>query len=195
MLRSDGLFRPSTLGHHHRDYVIATAVASAIYGMLMGSFSLRWQQCLYSAVKLPLFVAVATLVCLPQFFMMHTILGLRADFKDALGGVLAAQATLALVLAALAPMTLVVYASTSSYPLALYYQGIPFLFATLCGQVTLARHYRPLIARNPRHRSCRNLWLFLFVFVATQAAWVLRPFVGTTALPTTFFRQEAWSNA
>ena len=60
---------------------------------------------------------------------------------------------------------------------------------------TWARHYRPLVARNPRHRVGRAAWLFLYVFVAIQSAWVLRPFVGAPGLPTRFFREGAWSNA
>ena len=35
----------------------------------------------------------------------------------------------------------------------------------------------------------------LYVFVAIQAAWVLRPFVGAPGLPASFFREEAWDNA
>ena len=35
----------------------------------------------------------------------------------------------------------------------------------------------------------------LYVFVAVQLAWVLRPFVGSPNVPTRFFRENAWSNA
>ena len=38
-------------------------------------------------------------------------------------------------------------------------------------------------------------WIALYVFVAIQLAWVLRPFVGSPELEVSFFRAEAWSNA
>ena len=41
----------------------------------------------------------------------------------------------------------------------------------------------------------RNAWMFLYVFIAIQSAWVLRPFVGAPDLPVRFFREEAWDNA
>ena len=59
----------------------------------------------------------------------------------------------------------------------------------------MSRHYAPLIARNDRHVLTRNAWMFLYVFIAIQSAWVLRPFVGAPDLPVRFFREEAWDNA
>jgi hypothetical protein len=35
----------------------------------------------------------------------------------------------------------------------------------------------------------------LYLFVAIQMGWVLRPFVGDPDQPTRFFRAGAWSNA
>ena len=58
--------------------------------------------------------------------------------------------------------------------------------------------YRALIASNPRHRIGRAApgpGVLLYVFVAVQLAWVLRPFVGSPNVPTRFFRASAWSNA
>ena len=37
--------------------------------------------------------------------------------------------------------------------------------------------------------------MVLYVFVAIQLAWVLRPFIGSPNVPTRFFREDAWSNA
>ena len=38
-------------------------------------------------------------------------------------------------------------------------------------------------------------WIFIYVFVGIQMAWVLRPFVGDPLLPVQFFREDSWSNA
>ena len=39
------------------------------------------------------------------------------------------------------------------------------------------------------------MWGLLYVFVAIQVAWVLRPFVGAPMLEPSFVRSNAWSNA
>ena len=70
-----------------------------------------------------------------------------------------------------------------------------FLLAVLGGQMTLGRHYRSLIARNPLHRWGRVAWLSVYVFVAIQMAWMLRPFVGEPTLVTRFIRGGELGNA
>ena len=169
--------------------------AGFLYGAAMGFSDARLLQSLYSGLKVPLLFVLTSLVCLPNFFVVNTLLGLRRDFAAACRGVVAAQATAAVGLASLAPLTLFVYASSGDYDLAILFNGGMFLLATLAAQVTLAKHYAPLIAENPRHRVGRFAWAALYVFVAIQLAWVLRPFVGSPALPTRFFREEAWDNA
>ena len=171
------------------------ALGGLVFGAAMGSFSLRAEQVLFSALKVPLFLATVTGICLPCFYTLHLALGLRADFRAALRGVAAAQATLALTLAGLAPLCLVLYAASASYRLAVVADGGLFAVATLAAQATLRRHYRPLLAADARHRLPRIAWGLLYVFVAIQAAWCLRPFVGDPGLPPAFVRSELWTNA
>ena len=170
-------------------------VFGSVYGSVMGSFGLRPLQMLYSATKVPLLLAVTTLICAPSFFAVHGVLGLRDQFGAALRGVLASQATFAVCLAALAPLTALVYVSSDDYPSAVVLNGVLFALATAGGQRTLFRHYEPLVARDPRHRITRAAWVVTYVFVAIQMAWVMRPFVGDPNSSTRFFRDEAWSNA
>ena len=81
------------------------------------------------------------------------------------------------------------------YHLAIVWNGGMFLIASLASQVHFGRIYAPLIARQPRHRLALYSWLVLYVFVTIQLAWMLRPFVGSPGLATTFFRREVWDNA
>lgn len=195
ILRARGRFAVGGGAVPWRELALVVLAAGAVYGATMGGFGLRPWQSVFSALKVPLLLVVATVVCLPSFFVVNTLLGLRADFAAACRGILAAQATLAVTLASLAPVTVLAYASSGNYVFAVLWNGLPFLIATLAGQATLSRHYRPLIAANPRHRLGRAAWLSLYVFVAVQMAWVLRPYVGDPDLPTRFFREGAWSNA
>ena len=195
LLRGEGRFAVGRPDVPWVPLLALLAICGWVQGATMGSFGASPLQALYSALKVPLLLAVASIVCLPSFYVLNTVLGLRDDFRDAMRGVVAAQATVAVALAALAPLIAFAYVSGIAYDTALIANGLAFAIAAACGQTTLQRHYRVLIARNPNHRYCRASWLGLYVFVAIQAAWVLRPFVGSPHLPTRFFREEAWSNA
>ncbi len=165
------------------------------YGAAMGSFGVRPLQALYSGIKVPILLAFSTAVCLPSFYVLNAVLGLREDFAAALRGVLAAQATVAVTLLAMLPVVLLAYASSGSYRFATFSNGVIFALATLAGQRTMNRHYRPLVSANRRHEISRWSWIVLYTFVAIQLAWVLRPFIGWAEREVSFFREEAWSNA
>ncbi|HVJ80426.1 MAG TPA: hypothetical protein VNC50_05090 [Planctomycetia bacterium] len=178
-------------------YVLAYGL---LYGMVMGTFGgvftpERWWQMLYSAAKVPLLLLLSFVLCVPSFYVFCSLLGLQRDFPQALAAIVAAQGVLAVTLASLAPLVFVVYASTDDYNAAVLYHGAPFLVASLAGQRALVRGYRPLIARNSRHRIAAILWLLAYVFVAIQLAWNLRPFVGSPRLPVEFFRADSFTNA
>jgi hypothetical protein len=195
LLAARGRLGPGTAPVRSARLLAVFLAAGLGYGAVMGAYSLRPLQMLFSALKVPLLVAGAGLVCLPNLFVLNTVLGLRDDLGAVLRGAILAQGTVAIALAALAPITVVAYLSLGDYADAVVFNGVVFLTAALAGQLTMSRHYRPLIARNPRHRLARDAWLGLYGFVAIQMAWVLRPFVGDPAQPTRFFRAGAWSNA
>ena len=171
------------------------AIAGAVHGAAIGSFGERGQQALYSAIKVPLLLGASTAMCIPSYYALNAVLGLRRDFSAALRGILCAQAVVAIVLASFVPIVLLFHASGVSYRGAILLDGVLFLGASLAGQWTLARHYRPLIARERRHLIPRAAWLVLYWFVTIQLTWVLRPFVGAPGLSPSFLRQHAWGNA
>lgn len=195
LLRGTDEHAPAAASVPWSGLVLLVVLFAMLHGAGVGLFGLRPVQSLYSALKLPLLLLLSTAICLPNFYAVNTALGLRDDFVAALRGVLAAQATVAIVLASLTPLVLLAYVSSSSYPFAIVANGACFALASWCGQLTLGRHYRPLVARNPRHAHARRAWLVLYVFVAIQLAWMLRPFVGDPGLATRFFRTEPFSNA
>lgn len=195
LLRGDGRFAPGAEQVPWRPLATLALGAGVVYGLAMGSFGLRPEQALYSATKVPLLLAATTLLCLPSFFVVNLLLGLGRDFPSALKAVLASQGTVALALAGFAPVTVFWYGSSADYGAAVAWNGGVFLAAAIAGQVTLARHYAALVARDPRHGRARNAWLVLYAFVATQMAWVLRPFVGNPEQAPSFFREGALGNA
>jgi hypothetical protein len=174
-------------------------VFGAAYGAAMGTYALdrpeRGLQVLYSALKVPMLLLATTALCLPAFFAINTVLGLRDDLRVAVQAILAGQATLGIALAGLAPVTQFCYWSDLSYRGALLLNAGMFTLATLGGQAVIRRYYGELIRRNARHRYGLACWLGLYAFVGIQMGWLLRPFVGNPGSPTRFFREEPFSNA
>jgi hypothetical protein len=170
-----------------------------LYGAVMGTFGgvlgERFWQVAISAVKVPFLLLGTFLLGLPSFFVLNTLLGLRRDFSRAVRALMATQAGLTIVLASLAPLTGVWYASSSDYSAALRCNGLMFAIASLAGQWLLREYYRPLIRRDKRHRWMLWMWLGIYVFVGIQMAWILRPFVGDPGAPVRFLRAESWGNA
>src|SRR5260221_2881660 len=138
-------------------------VFGIIYGAVMGIFGgilgERLWQVAYSAAKVPLLLLVTFALGLPSFFVLNTLYGLRADFGEAVRALLAAQAAMTLILASLAPLTAVWYASSDDYPSATLFNGMMFAVATFAAQWLLRRLYRPLLSRQPRHRWLLPAWL------------------------------------
>ncbi len=195
LLRGRAAFAPGRGAVPWRQLALLVALFGCVHGAVLGSFGGRGLQALYSATKVPLLLSVATAVCLPSFYVVNVLLGLRDDWSAACRAIFAAQGTLAVVLCSLAPVTALLYVSTDHYELAIVGNGAVFAVGTLAAQQTMRLHYRPLVARDRRHALARSAWVALYVFVAIQLAWVLRPFLGAPGLPTRFLREDAWTNA
>jgi hypothetical protein len=200
LLRGDGPFRTDRAHDRRWWWLVLMIIAfGAAYGAAMGTFLLdrpeRWLQVLYSASKVPLLLLSTTTLCLPAFYAINTVLGLREDLRVALQAILAGQAALGVALAALAPLTHFWYWCDQSYRSALLFNAAMFTLATIGGQIVIQRYYGELIRRNARHRYGLACWLGLYAFVGIQMGWVLRPFVGDPHAPTRFFRPEPFSNA
>lgn len=195
LLHAEGRFDPGAPRVPWRRAALIVACAGFLHGACVGAFDVRPLQMAYSGLKVPILLALSTAICLPNFYAVNAVLGLRDDFRAALRAVFAAQATVAVALASTSPIVVLCYVSSSDYAFAIVANGALFAIAALAGQRTLGIHYRRLVARDPRHAIARRAWLALYVFVAIQLAWGLRPFVGDPQLATRFFRAGAWTNA
>lgn len=169
------------------------------YGAVMGTFAgvarPHILQIFYSSIKTPILLLATFGLSLPSFFVVNTLLGLRADFRRSLRALISAQAALTVILASLAPFTALWYLSDGDYEAAILFNAAMFAIASGAAQLVLRRSYRQLIARNPLHRWMLWSWLGIYIFVGIQMGWVLRPFIGKPLLPSSFLRADAWSNA
>ncbi len=199
-LHGDGLFAPDGVAARPAWWLpLMICAFGPVYGAVMGSFSLetpdRLWLVLFSAVKVPLLLFATSVLCLPGFFVLNTLAGLRDDFGEALQAILAGQAGLSVALAALAPLTRFWYFSTDNYRAALLFNAAMFALATLAGQMVMLRYYRGLIRRHHHHAFMLVGWVTLYAFVGIQMGWILRPFIGDPTLRPAFFRSEPFSNA
>lgn len=185
--------------HDCRSHVALMCVFGPVYGAIMGSSTLdspeRLLQMLYSAIKVPLLLGATTLLCLPAFFVVSTVAGLRDDFRASVAAILGGQAVMSVVLASLAPITAMFYLSMSGYNIALMFNALVFAVGAFAGQHAIRRAYRPLIARHARHRVLLVLWIGMYAFVGTQMGWTLRPFIGSPGAFPTFLRDDPFTNA
>lgn len=195
LLRARGRYGAEVRSLPLEHLLLAVCAGGFCYGAAMGSFGGRPAQVLYSALKVPLLLLGTSAVVLPSFWVLNTLLGLRDDLAAALRGVFAAQAVVAIALASLAPVILFAHVSTGDYRAVMRVNLALFALATLAGHLGCEKFYRPLVARDHRHRLARWAWTVLYVFVGVQLAWVFRPFVGDPHLPASFLRADSWSNA
>ena len=171
----------------------------ALYGAALGTFGGitpdRFEQILYSAIKIPLLLLATFAISLPSFYVLNMLFGVGDDFRSAVRALVATQAGIAIVLASLAPYTLLWYLSTSAYNGGILFNAFLFTIATSTGQWMLRQDYRELIRRNPVHRRLMIGWVVIYATVGIQMGWTLRPFFGSPETETEFLRSGEWTNA
>lgn len=78
------------------DWILSFALRGAHFGG-------NPNQVLYSGIKVPLLLSIATLNCLPNFYVLNIVLKLDDDFAAALKGIIATQAVFAILLVSFSP--------------------------------------------------------------------------------------------
>jgi hypothetical protein len=194
-LSGTGPFDPGAAGLPIGPTLRVVLIAGLLSGAVLGGYAGRPLQMLWSALKVPALVLLSAAVCVPAFLVVHLLLGLRDDLREVVRAVLAAMASFAVALAALAPVVAFAWATVRDYGFARAFSGLIFAMAAAAAQRAFVRHRRQLVARDPRHRHAMSAWLVLYCFVTIQLAWVLRPFIGAPGLEVRLFRESAWGNA
>jgi hypothetical protein len=194
-----------------RSPLLCVAFFGGLYGAVMGAYSLSagalgefgigragWP-IVFGALKVPILLGLSAALSLPPFFVLYTLCGLRDDFALVARALLATQVALSAILASLAPFTLLLYASlaptNANYAAAVLWNLAMFALASTGAQLVLKFHLRPLLAREPRHRSLLRGWVIIYGFIGVQLAYILRPFIGDPNNAVGFLRADAFSNA
>ncbi len=171
------------------------------YGFTMG-IAHSWQQALSSALKVPALFVLTLSVCIPTLHFIGLFLGSRVSFSQSATVLLMGIAVSSVLLLGFAMIAGFFWITGSQYRFLLLMHVFFFGVAGAAGLVSIARSYRRLRpadadeadaaapgsradavgerpAKAPRFRfSLLHLWMLLYMFVGTQMAFTLSPFVG-----------------
>jgi len=165
---------------------IVSAVCLSIFGFVIGLPHSLWQA-FSSAIKMPVLVIGAGLLCLPALYLFSLALGTRLSMTQVATVVLAGVSVTALLLAGFAPVVLAFVLTSESYP---FLQLLAVGAVAISGCVGLLYLLRGmeqvnLFERAPvgLRRTVIGAWFMLYAFVGSQMGWRLSPFVGDPSEP------------
>jgi hypothetical protein len=181
-------------------HVAVIVIGAGLYGAAMGCWR-DPQQALYVAAKFPLIILITALGNGLLNGMLAPLLGLNIPFRQSAAAVLMSFVIASAILGAFSPLiAFLVWNAPPMSPEAIHgstYSVIKLThvaviaFAGTAGNVRLFQ----LLARlgGSRAVALRVLfvWLAVNLFLGSQLSWILRPFIGSPALPVEFFRVAA----
>jgi len=183
-------------------YVAMIFAGAGLYGAAMG----YWRspvQAGYNVVKFPLVILTTTLGNALINGMLAPLLGLNLGFRQSLMLVLMSFTIAAAILGSFAPVVFFIVWNTPSLsgqtqvPLAAYnfVQLTHVVMIAFAGVAANVRLFRLLHSLSGSRRVARKIlfaWLAGNLFLGSQLCWILRPFIGSPALPIEFFRPNAF---
>lgn len=159
---------------------------------------------LFGAAKLPILFLGTTAFVAVLDWTVAMLFGAALRARDVLSLVFSAMSVAVWIMLALAPVALLF--SLSGAPVSgsaetlrrahncLLVTHVCILGgAGLAGCLSLWRSLRALVPDAGRAASIGLAWLAAFAFVGCQAAWILRPFVGSPFYEIAFLREDAFS--
>ncbi len=182
-------------------HVLVIILGAGFYGAAMG----WWrdpQQALYVAIKFPLIILLTTFGNALINGMLAPLLGLNIPFRQTLSTIVISFTIMSAILGAFSPLIAFMVCNAppmggktvagAAYNFILLAHVAAIAFAGVTGNVRLFQ----LLARlgGGKAVAFRVLlaWLAGNLFLGSQLSWILRPFIGSPALPVEFFRQSTF---
>jgi hypothetical protein len=183
-----------------RIFLVITLAMAAIYGGTMGATNLlqgstmligdKLLMIAVTAVKVPALFLVTLAIVLPPIYVSNAFMGARLGFRQMLALLLSSLTVTNTVLASTATVAFFFALTSKSYNFIKLLHVVFFGYAGMTGLAYLVRCVKTMATagRKSTPQAIFVLWLVLYMFVGTQLAWVLRPFVGSPGMPFQFFR-------
>jgi len=175
---------------------------TGLYGGAMGSWRAPAQAVLV-ALKFPLIILLTTVGNSMLNAMLAPLLGLRLSWRQSFLAILLSFVLAAAILGSFSPLILFLVwntppmnaTSTSghlTYNLILLLHVAIIALAGTVANVRLARLLSDLGGSPTTARRVLLAWLAGNLFLGSQLAWILRPFIGSPDLPVEFLRNNAF---
>ncbi len=182
-------------------YVAVIITGAGLYGAAMG----YWRspvQAGYNVIKFPLVILATTLGNALLNGMLAPLLGLNLGFRQSVMVVLISFTIAAAILGAFAPIVFFIVWNTPplaghgevpwvAYNFVQLTQVVIIAFAGVVANVRLFRLLQALGGSGVA-RKILFAWLSGNLFLGSQLCWILRPFIGSPALPVEFLRTTAF---
>ncbi len=180
------------LGKMISHYGIMALIFSAVYGLFMGFFA-GGMQIFSVMIKVPILLFGTLAICIPSLFTFNVILGSKLSFKQTLAVSIMSTYLLSLILVSLSPIMLLFNISSDNRSFIVLLNVVFFSISGLFGMSLLWHSMKYLSMRHLHNRDLEpsatlvveksnskiiKIWTLIYIFVGTQMAWLLRPFVG-----------------
>lgn len=163
-----------------RYFGLFTALFAALFGATLGFYALNLQ-IVFAAVKAPILIFGTVAICLPALFTFNMLLGSKLSFKQTSAMLSVTAYIMATVLVSLSLIVLFFIVSTSSKNFILLLNVAAFGIAGLFGvrMLWMGMNYLTIKSGYEPNRQIIQIWTLIYIFVGTQLAWILRPFIGS----------------
>lgn len=182
-------------------HVLVICVGAGLFGVAVG----WWRaplQALYTGVKLPLIILLTTLGNALLNGMLAPLLGLNLRVRQVSLAILMSFAIAAAILGAFSPlmfflewnappMSATAGERVAAHSLILVTQALVIAFAGVAANLRLLQLLRRASGSTAAAAKVLFAWLAGNLFLGSQLAWILRPFIGSPALPLQFLRPDA----
>jgi hypothetical protein len=181
--------------------ITVIVIGTGCYGAAMGWWRSP-EQALYTAIKFPLIILLTTAGNALINGMLAPLLGLNIPFRQSFAAIIMSFTVASAILGAFSPIvaflvwSLPPLSSTSSaggvYNLILSAHVLVIALAGTTGNARLFQLLHRLADGRQVARQVLITWLAGNLFLGSQLSWILRPFVGSPALPVEFLRANAF---
>ncbi|NUM54595.1 MAG: hypothetical protein HUU46_13195 [Candidatus Hydrogenedentes bacterium] len=197
---SESLHRDDQSWRIVRIMFVISLIMAAVYGGVMGATNLlqgsemavssKFLLILVTATKVPVLFLLTLVIVVFPIYVSNAFVGARLSFGQVSGFLVTACAVTTVALASMATVALFFSLTSVSYHFIKLLHVLMFVYAGVTGLVYLNRALGTAAIRlgRPAPGKLFIIWLLLYMFVGTQLAWVLRPFVGSPGEPFQIFR-------
>lgn len=155
--------------------VVLIFLSAGCYGFIMG-FEHSFAQAISSLVKVPLLFFLSLFICIPTLHFIGLLLGSSISFRQSVLILLIGIAVNSVLLLSFAPIIIFFLLAGSFYLFILYLHVVVFIISGLAGLKSIYDSFVQLGKNNKP--GFLKIWMLLYMFVGTQTAFILAPFIG-----------------